>query len=224
LELLGKILISSEGQWSQGIIWDGANYYVSFHSSKAHNSGNVTINIYDASWTLKSSTAVTSFPSYNPTTSTPPLNTQQFNANRPCLTKVGTKLYVAYDVGTYTLTAYGSWQGIYNFGKEWQARVNAYQINPVGLDENEALSSMVKMYPNPSFDNLYLQPLITEENYIIEIHDLSGKLIYTSPMSLIEKNEKNLHKISLKNFSSGVYNLKIKGSKGIQSEKISIAK
>lgn len=107
-------LLHSDGQWSQGVLWDGSYYYVAHHTLNP-NHGNVLLSVYDSSWNIITTANVTTY--VTPSESGPPISS--FNANRPYIIKVGSKIYISYDVESYILNANQ---------KDWQAHVDVYQI------------------------------------------------------------------------------------------------
>ncbi len=70
-----------------------------------------------------------------------------------------------------------------------------------GLEINDQLLSAIKIYPNPATDQLFIETSL-QENFEIEIFDARGRIVFNS----IFNSNTN---ISLINFSSGIYFMKI---------------
>ncbi len=70
-----------------------------------------------------------------------------------------------------------------------------------GLEINNQLLSAIKIYPNPATDQLFIETSL-QENFEIEIFDARGKIVFNS----IINSSSN---ISLINYSSGIYFIKI---------------
>lgn len=170
---LGTHHLSSEGQWSQGVLWDGTYYFVAYHSGRQHHSGNITVAVFDAAWTPVYSTVLTNYANYIPQVS-PPLGTRQENANRPYLTRVGQKLYVSYDVDAYVLNAFPTF---YTFEKRWQSHVMELQIDEVGDVPEPNTPPVLRVYPNPTSGELSLNAELPIER--VDIVDAGGRVVRT---------------------------------------------
>ncbi len=145
---IDTINLSDDGQWGQGILWDGRYYYLAYHTGNEHRSGNITIGLYDANWSLVYDTTITNYSVFE-MNSSPPLNTLQYNANRPFLTRVSDTLYVSYDVDDYMLVAYGP-PHYYAEGNRWQAHVMKLKIDQVsGIAATPPRSYGLEIFPNP---------------------------------------------------------------------------
>ena len=129
--------LSSNGQWPQGVVWDGQYYYVAYHTG-AHNHGNLLLGVFNSNWANVLTDTITSYPVLTTT------GQVSYNANRPFITKVGTKLYISYDVEKYVFPVNK---------KDWQAHVKVFQINfTTGIDKSTE-ASQFSVYPNPA-DNV----------------------------------------------------------------------
>jgi photosystem II stability/assembly factor-like uncharacterized protein len=80
-------------------------------------------------------------------------------------------------------------------------------IGTTKTNEWNKLQASIKLWPNPTVDNAFLQIANSEnEEYTIEIFDLSGKLVlYTKQKSNISNS------LDLKNWEAGAYIVKITG-------------
>ncbi|HEU4716528.1 MAG TPA: T9SS type A sorting domain-containing protein, partial [Bacteroidia bacterium] len=178
--------INPNGQWSQGILWDGTYYYVSFHSGD-HNHGNVAIAVYDANWNQVL---------FQPVTNNP--YSAGLNAHRPVMCRVGNLLYVSYDLETYNTST-----GANN--KDWQAHVDAFQVNTPASVENFAASLYtMNLFPNPAQGTI----TISTRNFsagpkTIEVSDLSGRMV-----GQLEFDEEN-YTLSLYALKPGIYFVKV---------------
>jgi Secretion system C-terminal sorting domain len=199
--------LTTDGQWSQGVLWDGTYYYIAYHSGNKHNSGNITVGIYDVGWSLVYDTVITNYANYILNVS-PPTGTLQENANRPYLTKVNNMLYVSYDVDRYVLDSFPS---LYQFDENWQSHVMQFQINGVaGIDE-QITQPKLHIYPNPTQGTLTFQ---TEESGRIEIYNSVGCLV------LVESLMKTKNIVNIDYLSNGLYYLKFVTKTGHITSKV----
>ena len=172
---IDSVNLNYDGQWSQGVIWDGNYYYVAYHSGNEHRSGNITVAIYDINWTMIYDTTITSYSVFVLNTS-PPLNTLQYNANRPVLTKINDTLYVSYDVDDYMLTAYGP-PHIYAEGNRWQAHVMKFKLNGVTGINEPSPKPFLSIYPNPTTDQTILQTVNSLNNATLTVNNYFGQTV-----------------------------------------------
>ena len=173
-----SIPLNDDGQWSQGVIWDGTHYIIAYHSGHTHQAGNVTVAIYDPSWNMVYDTVITPYSNFIQF-STPPLFTTDYNANRPFLTKVNDTLVVSYDVDDYQLQ---NWNGFFIHGNRWQAHTMQFRINgATGIEipsqkfeetlyPNPTGSSAKVSFPNPGKDLFTLTLIDTKGNVIMSIN------------------------------------------------------
>lgn len=102
---------------------------------------------------------------------------------------------------------------------EWRKIANVYTIigttyrtlmfktyNSVGIKNNEILNADLIIYPNPTTNNITIQNNLLNENYILNITNQLGQIIYT--ISITEQNQI----IDLSFLSNSVYYLKINNS------------
>lgn len=185
---LSTTQISNDGQWSQGVLFYGGYFYLAHHTG-SHNNGNVVIDIYDNTWNPVNTTTVTNF--VVPTTT----GSTSYNANRPFLLMVGTKLYVSYDIEKYILPVNQ---------KDWQAAVKVYQMNGItGIQENDGDLHCV-VYPNPACDQINLKLQSDQKEVKCEIFNINGQLCRTGTGA----------RIDIKDLTAGFYFIKIFGQDG----------
>ncbi len=184
---INKTLLHSDGQWSQGVIWNAGYYYVAHHTGE-HNEGNVLIGIYDNNWNIVNTTTVTNFAVPTTTGST------SYNCNRPFLTLVGNKLYVSYDIEKYTVPVNK---------KDWQAAVKVYQVGGITSVNETATEYQLLIYPNPAKENITIKTLLAIESDILTVRDMLGRIILETPFN----NEINVNTAS---WDKGVYTYQLK--------------
>lgn len=190
--------ISNDGQWSQGVLFAGGYFYVAHHIGD-HNRGNVVIDIYDNNWNAQNTTTVTNFAVVTTTGQT------SYNCNRPFLTMVGTKLYIAYDIEKYIFPVNQ---------KDWQAGVKVYQINGfTGISEPE-LTKEFDLFPNPTSNELNIQ-FTDHQSREICIYNVDGQLVHK------EVSDKNslAQKIDIRGLKSGVYYCQLRSGANVSSRK-----
>lgn len=170
---ISSTLLDTDGQWSQGVLYSDGYYFVAFHTGD-HNHGNIKIEIYDVNWNQIYSTSATSY--LVPITD----GIDSYNANRPYLLKLGNKLYLSYDVESYTMPVNN---------KDWQAHVDIYQINGLSsIDENKEPHQELVCYPNPADNEIRIET--NETNFIVNIRSSDGKLVKTeSSQKIIYTND-----------------------------------
>lgn len=185
---LSSTQLSTNGQWAQGVIWDGQYYYVAYHTG-AHNRGNILLGIFTPNWTNVSTYTVTNFAIVTTT------GQSSYNAQRPFLTKVGSKLYLSYDIESYTFPVNE---------KNWQSGLKVFQINgSSGMEENY-LKNNFNLYPNPASNELTIE-LTENTNGEVSIYNVSGELVIKSKT---EENSKQ-QKIDITELPNGLYLCKI---------------
>lgn len=105
---------------------------------------------------------------------------------------------------------------------------NTYRLKAVNLNGDVAFSDEVVVnfrfaaadliisYPNPTHGELHLQSTaLLEENYYLELSDLSGNLLQRNPLG---KGNLNMT-LDLNSYPSGVYLMRIEGPNGLLSVK-----
>lgn len=172
---IDSIPLNNDGQWSQGLLWDGTYFYLSYHSGHTHQAGNITLAIYDANWNLVYDTVITNYSNFVQFSS-PPLFTTDYNANRPYLTRVNDTLIVSYDVDDYQLQ---NWGGFYLHGNRWQAHVMKFKIDfNTGFNHDPSEISSV-VYPNPAYSGFTLKlENHSRKKIFLKIFNTQGQLVY----------------------------------------------
>ncbi len=204
--------LNNDGQWSQGVLWDGTYYYVSYHTGRIHRGGNVTVSIYDANWNQLHSTQVTNNQIFDTLNNLPTLNTMQFNANRPYLTKVNDTLYVSYDQDDYVCSDYFPVPQ-YTESKRWQAHVAKLKINGLTGVNELSVDPRLDIYPNPATNNLNV---LCADIGKIEIIDSYGQLVFSGSV------EAGINTVSLTDLKSGFYLIRHSTKKGLAQRKFVI--
>lgn len=88
---------------------------------------------------------------------------------------------------------------------------------------NSTFESKMKMYPNPVVDNATIEfNLKAQENVKLSVYSISGRLVYTEDLGLLQKGERKIN-IQLNDLSSGSYILTLQGSNEIKSTKFLVA-
>lgn len=172
-----SVHLNIDGQWSQSVIWDGTSYFVAYHSGNEHRAGNITVAAFDASWNLQYDTVITSNPNFVMNVS-PPLNTTEYNANRPYAIMKGDTLVISYDVDSYQLISYSP--KLFQESQQWQAHVDFWRISSPNLIA-EPQSKSIALFPNPADDQLYVNGIVSSG--IVSIYDVSGKCVMSAALS-----------------------------------------
>lgn len=165
---VSQTLLSNDGQWSQGILWDAPYYYVAYHTLD-HNRGNVMLGVYDASWNLVHTHDVSHFP----------ITTNGWNANRPVFFKQGNLIYLSFDAETYINAPPPINQ------KDWQARVKVLQVNiSTDVTANDPENTFV-VFPNPAADRITFEQRNGSFSGTRElvITDMQGREVRRMPFS-----------------------------------------
>lgn len=108
--------------------------------------------------------------------------------------------------GYYTVTYMDPYTGC-----ESTSQAYLHMSHFVGTDQDPALGEILIMYPNPTEGNLNLKvdlPFV-QEDALLEIRDVLGKIVYTEKIPVLQKMEKHL---DLHTYGKGVYFLSISGS------------
>ena len=78
----------------------------------------------------------------------------------------------------------------------------------VGIDEPNNNGESILLYPNPSYANVNLEfSLLKEQEIKLVIYDLSGRIVYVNNIQF--PNGRINFAISLENFDSGIYIVKV---------------
>lgn len=172
---VGMHPLSADGQWSQGLLWDGAHWFVAWHSGHEHRCGNIVIAAFDIDWNLEASITITHnapFP--------PPLGSN-LNAQRPFLTKVGDSLYVSYDVDRYTYLG----GNMMLEDRAWQSHVSVVRIGSAAASAPDRRSSRptFDVFPVPSSGRVRYALAGIDGNPTIEVLDVAGRILERHPVS-----------------------------------------
>lgn len=105
-----------------------------------------------------------------------------------------------------------------SFGDEF----TIIKSSQVSIDENNALFTMMKVYPNPFNNQTNVEYFLREKAMVtIEMYDLAGKKVAHINSEI---QERGLHKITFESsrwsISKGIYNLKIKGGEKSSCERL----
>lgn len=178
---IDSIPLNNDGQWSQGLLWDGSNYLMAYHSGHSHQAGNITLAAYDSNWNLVYDTVITNYSNFEQFSS-PPLFTTDYNANRPFLTLVNDTLIVSYDVDAYRLQ---NWNGFFLHDNAWQAHVMKFKINRyAGLPGFQSAEKQ-SLHPNPSSGKTQITfEHETSPNSLFELFHSDGRLLLQRDVSL----------------------------------------
>lgn len=106
---LGEKKLADRGQWAQGAVYDNGRYYVVYIDTSVKGANNVVLGVYDKNWDLVSSTPVTA---YSPES--------LMGAGRPSIMKHGNRLYVSYDVESFSPQRREE-------NKDWQGYIAIYE-------------------------------------------------------------------------------------------------
>ncbi len=107
---LGEKKLADWGQWAQGAVYDNGRFYVAYIDTSVKGASNVVLGEYDKNWDLVSSTPVTNFEPES-----------HKGAGRPSVMKHGNRLYVSYDVESFTPRERAE-------NKDWQGYVAIFEI------------------------------------------------------------------------------------------------
>jgi hypothetical protein len=99
----------------------------------------------------------------------------------------------------------------------WVIKVDEYGCDTLGcqfvsVSENEMDKGLVKVYPNPTTGELFIETenrMINEKEFSIQLYDFTGKLILQQPISNYQE------KLAISSFSSGIYFLTVSNDKNI---------
>jgi hypothetical protein len=200
-DYLGKIQLDESGQWSQGALFSDGYYYVAYHTPGYHGQGNVAVGIYDIQWQPVKKEMVTHYD----------IQKDTVVVQRPFLLKHGNRLFVTYDIESFSKTGEGN--------RDWQAMLTIFEIQftPSGVDFLQQSSSIsdFTLYPNPTNSFLMIEhDTDLSGNIAVEIVDMLGRRL------LIKKlGGKSQIRLDVKEFKSGVCFAVMRGKSGIQCTK-----
>ncbi len=204
---IDSMQISEDGQWSQGVLWDGDHYYVAYHSGRNHRSGNITVGIYNADRLLVYDTVITANAILDTLAGSPALDQVQYNANRPALTRVDDILYVSYDQDDYTISDYSPGP-MYHFGNRWQAHVSRLRINGLTGIKEKPRAPALAIYPNPAQTDVRIHCNMAGT---LQLADMTGRVVYSTYTAA------GMRSVSLEGLGKGLYIVSlIDGSQSVQ--------
>jgi len=82
-----------------------------------------------------------------------------------------------------------------------------------GIDNNSAVLSNLKAYPNPANSELTIE-LANGQSKLIEVFDFTGKLVYTTT------SDKDAVQLNIASLTTGIYNVKVQSNKAVSIIKI----
>ncbi|MBP8627815.1 MAG: discoidin domain-containing protein [Paludibacteraceae bacterium] len=110
---------------------------------------------------------------------------------------------------TYTATLPGSYQVSVSYGDECESMSEILALTTTGVNENS--TNDVRIYPNPSKDNIIVEGV---KNGILEIINLQGKIVKYTPIP------DSITRIDISQLTEGIYSLKITTNEGIIVKKL----
>gem|GEM_PF-5709799 len=211
---LGMKKLIPDAHWSQGLIFDGMRFYVSYLST-IQRAGpvslpvhlNVHLAAFDREWNLLDDIPVTNF--------TPSDHRQP---GRPWVKFHHNWLYVSYDVDAVDP----------NTGEEqkmWQANVSVYELNP---DFNSVESSrnipgkfhLEQNFPNPFNSSTRIRFSIPKSDFVVlTIYNLLGEEIETLIEEQLQASEHEIE-FSAKDLASGIYLYRLESGNFIETRKM----
>jgi hypothetical protein len=113
--------------------------------------------------------------------------------------------------GYYVMGDWTHWDGM-----PTQPIIRIHEMQTVGLKKNEQESALLKVYPNPAQEQLYLEFLPNARITSIQLYDLQGKLV--------QSFHQKVNSISVNGLKNGIYFLKVISEHGVSTEKVVVAK
>jgi PKD repeat protein len=94
-----------------------------------------------------------------------------------------------------------------------------FSVSGIGVEEYEALNSSITIYPNPSKDHIALNfTLLKNEEVMIRITDLSGKIVYETAKELLSSGEQKAS-VNVSMLASGTYILQLNAGGNVVNRK-----
>jgi len=112
--------------------------------------------------------------------------------------------------GYYVMGDWRYWDGV-----PTQPIIRIHEMQTVGLKKNDQESVLLKVYPNPAQEQLYLEFLPNERITSIQLYDLQGKEVQSF-------NHK-VNSISVNGLKNGIYFLKVISEHGVSTEKVVVS-
>ena len=101
-------------------------------------------------------------------------------------------------------------------GVPTQPIIRIHEMQTVGLKKNEQESVLLKVYPNPVQEQLYLEFLPNARITSILFYDLQGKVV--------QSFHQKVNSISVNGLKNGIYFLKVISEHGVSTEKVVVGK
>jgi hypothetical protein len=96
---------------------------------------------------------------------------------------------------------------------------DVFIFGPNGIEINTFENLTLKIFPNPTFDVIYIQPSEdVEKEVIIKLFNTAGKEVYLKKLERLESNQ--TYQIDMGGLNYGVYYLQISDSKLVKIEKV----
>ncbi len=88
----------------------------------------------------------------------------------------------------------------------------------IGINDLPTIPSLISVYPNPAEDNMNVNTSrLVGENYIIELFNSLGELVYSSPV-----DADGITSINSENFSSGLYVMNVHNADVMWTQKVMV--
>ncbi|NBG65267.1 T9SS type A sorting domain-containing protein [Acidiluteibacter ferrifornacis] len=113
--------------------------------------------------------------------------------------------------GYYVMGDWTHWDGV-----PTQPIIRIHEMQTVGLKKNEQESVLLKVYPNPVQEQLYLEFLPNARITSILFYDLQGKVV--------QSFHQKVNSISVNGLKNGIYFLKVISEHGVSTEKVVVGK
>jgi hypothetical protein len=109
--------------------------------------------------------------------------------------------------GYYVMGDWKYWDGV-----PTQPIIRLHEMQVVGLKEQQHTKAILKVYPNPVQEQLYLEFILNARITSIQLYDLQGKVVQSF-------NQK-VNSISVNGLKNGIYFLKVISENGVSTEKV----
>ena len=113
--------------------------------------------------------------------------------------------------GYYVLGDWTYWDGV-----PAQPIIRLHEMQVVGLKEQQQSGALLKVYPNPVQEQLYLEFLPNARITSIQLYDLQGKVV--------QSFHHKVNSIAVNGLKNGIYFLKVISEHGVSTEKVVVAK
>jgi hypothetical protein len=213
---LGAQKLIEQAFWSQGVVFDGKRFYVSYLDTRKRTIPgffpvrlNVHLAVFDRLWNLVEDVAVTNFDS-----------SDFRQPGRPWVILHGNQLYVSYDVDT-----------IDSITKEellrWQAYVSIYELdqNPSSIKDHELVGNfrLEQNYPNPFNPSTKIKYGLNNPEFVsLKVYDILGNeaAILVNEYQAAGEYQVDFGSSSVLQIPSGVYFYQLKAGNFMQTKKM----